>query len=206
MFEIFIVAASPSRQLKFRRRQWALIKQSVASYRKWRSCFATLMENLMITNSQGGRGGSLTRKNGRREYWLYSEVLLHGEWCLVVRSIIAQGASVIIDVRNATAKREQWLWMVCYVRSETATGQWLDVRNTTEKTGFDWTLGVPLLGRAVTGYQEHLCTGSNAAMIGCQDRHCPDGAVTGCPHQMPGLNWMWLRCVYSWLISDFSDF
>ena len=68
MFEIFIVAASPSRQLKFRRRQWALIKQSVASYRKWRSCFATLMENLMITNSQGGRGGSLTRKNGMREY------------------------------------------------------------------------------------------------------------------------------------------
>ena len=90
MFEIFIVAASPSRQLKFRRRQWALIKQSVASYRKWRSCFATLMENLMITNSQEGRGASLTRKNGRREYWLYLEVLQHGEWCLVVRSIIAQ--------------------------------------------------------------------------------------------------------------------
>ena len=75
----------------------------------------------------------------------------------------------------------------------TAAGQWLDVRNTTEKTGFDWTLGVPLLGRAVTGYQEHLCTGSMGAMIGCQDRHCP--AVTGCPHQMPGLNWMWLRCL-----------
>lgn len=161
MFEIFIVAASPSRQLKFRRRQWALIKQSVASYRKWRSCFATLMENLMITNSQGGRGGSLTRKNVMREYWLYDFMYCSGT---------------------------------------------VDVRNTTEKTGFDWTLGVPLLGRAVTGYQEHLCTGSNAAMIGCQDRHCPDGAVTGCPHQMPGLNWMWLRCVYSWLISDFSDF
>ena len=100
MFEIFIVAASPSRQLKFRRRQWALIKQSVASYRKWRSCFATLMENLMITNSQEGRGASRILT-----LLLYSEVLLHG--CLVVRSIIAQGASVIIDVRNATAKREQ---------------------------------------------------------------------------------------------------